>query len=213
MARKLKFAIRFSNGVVGTIAADLRQVRKCGQFAAMPAFSGGEAPSDEVERWMTEIMMTLADRVKRRIACVGPSGAVWVFRPGQRSELVGVGAYMSEVAAMAVAMETKIGIATNHAFSNGSRALVAIDFSKEPTRVAIILIGEKPDATEAEAWLAPMLKCGEHYGVVGVEEELARAGLLWWPPKSTSGQGANGHVRDLFAFEFRHNENNGGSAQ
>ena len=39
------------------------------------------------------------------------------------------------------------------------------------------LIGEKPDATEAEAWLAPMLRCGEHYGVVGVEEELARAGL------------------------------------
>ena len=120
---------------------------------------------------------------------------------------------MSEVAAMAVAMETKIGIATDHAFSNGSRALVAIDFSKEPTRVAITLIGEKPDATEAEAWLAPMLRCGEHYGVVGVEEELARAGLLWWrPPKSTSGQaGANGHVRDLFAFDFTHND--GGPTQ
>lgn len=210
MARKLRFAHRFSNGVVGTIAADLRKVRKCGQFAAMPAFSGGKAPPEEVERWMTEIIMTLADRVKRRIACIGPSGALWVFGRSQRSELVG--AYMSKLAAMAFAMETKIGIATDHAFSNGSRAVVAIDFSKEPTHVAITLFGEKPDSQEAEAWLVPMLRCGEHYGVAGVEEELARVGLLWWRvPKSTGAQGANGHVRDLFAFEFTHQ--NGGAAQ
>ena len=210
MAKKLKFVHAFSNGAVGTIVVDPRRLRKDGAYAIAPRVRGN-APSDECESWMREVMLEVVTRTKKTVAIVGPSGVMWRFRPGQRPELVG--AYMSEVVAIAVAMETKIGIATDRTFSNGSRALVAIDFSKEPTRVAITLIGEKPDATEAEAWLAPMLRCGEHYGVVGVEEELARAGLLWWrPPKSTSEQaGANGHVRDLFAFDFTHND--GGPTQ
>jgi hypothetical protein len=89
VAKKLKFAHQFSNGAVGTIVVDPRRLRK-GAYAIIPNVTG-EAPSEECENWMREVMLEVVARTRKTVVIVGPSGAKWRFRPGQRPECLGKG--------------------------------------------------------------------------------------------------------------------------
>jgi hypothetical protein len=84
--------------------------------------------------------------------------------PNQGAEL-----RTSRELALAVALATKSGLASEHRFSNGSPAEFDLDSSDRPVRVAIVLVGQKPSPGEAERSIAPLLACAEHYSVAGVE--------------------------------------------
>jgi hypothetical protein len=86
VAKKLKFA--HSNGAVGTISVDPRRPRKDGAYTIVPSVRG-DAPSDECESWMREVMLEVVTRTKKTVAIIGPSGVMWRFRPGQRPECLG----------------------------------------------------------------------------------------------------------------------------
>lgn len=104
----------------------------------------------------------------------------------------------------------------NHYSESAGRQLVSegLDPGRHCLEIAgdkcfdLALFGKKPDASEMEAWLAPMLSFGEQCGVA-VEEELERVGILWWRKPRPVAAGVVGHITDFFTLAFFHDENGG----
>lgn len=87
---KLRFAHTFSNGAVGTISVDPRQLRENGLYAIAPCIIGkAPAPFDECESWMREVVFEVVGRIGKEARAAGPSGVMWSVRPGQGPECLG----------------------------------------------------------------------------------------------------------------------------
>jgi hypothetical protein len=203
MSRKLRFGCTFSNGTIGTMVVDLRQLRKNAGWGPAPNFQGGEPPYAEAVDWISATLCNIAERIKKTIQYVYPDGTIWQFQPGKRPQWLGQTEMSDANLAMTLAWLLKSSVAGRRTFANGSIAIIEVDFSTTLVHLEITLCGPRPATEEAEAWLSPLFQCASVYGVPGLEEELCRIGLLWWRPPRAVGPGFQHHIGDFFSFSFK----------